>query len=159
MKGVPMRKAIEPRVDELDIVDCGVWGPGKGPKGTLEEEELAAVSPRIHDLRKAQCPKGGIWQEYNASGESSSQLVLMKTRKPQWSDSAQAWTLNFKGRVKLASKKNFMLVDKSDETEAVLMLFGRVGRNRFSLDYREPLSVLQVTAVALSSFASKMLVT
>ena len=128
----------------------------------------------------------GIWKEYNASGEASPHLVLLKTRKPQWSDSAQAWTLNFKGRVKLASKKNFMLVDQTDETEAVLMLFGRcvflylsfpialsnlalnssahislrrVGRNRFSLDYREPLSVLQVTAVALSSFASKMLVT
>ena len=67
----------------------------------------------------------GIWQEYNASGEGSSQLVLLKPRKPQWSDSAQAWTLNFKGRVKLASKKNFMLVDKSDESEGVLMLFGR----------------------------------
>ena len=61
MKGVPMRKAIEPRVDGMDVLDGGVWTSGEGPKGPLEEEELASVSPRIHLLRRAQCPKGGVW--------------------------------------------------------------------------------------------------
>ena len=44
MKGVPMRKAIEPRIDEMDIVDCGVWAAGTGPKGRLDEEAEAGVA-------------------------------------------------------------------------------------------------------------------
>ena len=39
------------------------------------------------------------------------------------------------------------------------MLFGKVTKHIFSLDYREPLSAVQVLAVALSSFADKLMVT
>ena len=82
----------------------------------------------------------------------------MKTRQPIWSDEVDAWTMDFHGRVKLASKKNFQLIDvnKPDET---LMLFGKVTKNHFSLDYKMPLTVVQALAVALSSFADKMMVT
>ena len=66
----------------------------------------------------------------------------LKTRKPIWSDDLEAWTMDFHGRVKLASKKNFLLVSENAPTD-VLMLFGKVAKSTFSLDYKAPLTVMQ----------------
>jgi tubby and related proteins len=100
--------------------------------------------------------KKGLAKYY--AKKSETRVIRMKTRQPIWSDEVDAWTMDFHGRVKLASKKNFQLIDvnKPDET---LMLFGKVTKNHFSLDYKMPLTVVQALAVALSSFADKMMVT
>ena len=39
-------------------------------------------------------------------------LLVFETKKPSWNSRLSAWTLNFSGRVKRASKKNFLLVAK-----------------------------------------------
>ena len=57
-----------------------------------------------------------------------------------------------------ASKKNFQLVDSEDPAQ-VLMLFGKVTKNRFSLDYCAPLTLVQALCIALSAFAEKLVVT
>ena len=62
------------------------------------------------------------------------------------------------GRVKLASKKNFQLVSVDDLDDTV-MVFGKVTKNKFSIDYKPPMTIVQVLCVALSSFADKMMVT
>jgi hypothetical protein len=39
------------------------------------------------------------------------------------------------------------------------MLFGKVAKTHFSLDFKAPMTVMQAFAIALTSFADKMLVT
>ena len=39
------------------------------------------------------------------------------------------------------------------------MLFGKVTKNRFTLDFRPPMTVTKALAVALSTFADKLAVT
>ena len=86
-------------------------------------------------------------------------VFILKTRQPIWSDEADAWTMDFNGRVKLASKKNFQLVDINNDKEKTLMNFGKVTKEHFSLDYCKPMTLIQCFAVALTSFSDKMMVT
>ena len=53
------------------------------------------------------------------------------------------------------SVKNFQLVTPEDQ-EAVLLQFGRVGKDLFTMDYQHPLSPFQAFAICLSSFDSKL---
>jgi hypothetical protein len=53
-------------------------------------------------------------------------VMALRTKPPAYNEQLQAYTLNFKGRAKLASKKNFQLVDPDDEAGKVLLLFGKV---------------------------------
>jgi len=83
-----------------------------------------------------------------------------------WNEELNAWTLNFNGRVKRASKKNFLLTaekgnramdDFPDDT--VFMRFGKMSKTRFSLDFRYPLSPVVALGIACTTFAKKMVVT
>ena len=66
-----------------------------------------------------------------------------------------AYVLNFNGRVTMASVKNFQLVDP-DEQNAVVLQFGRVGKDEFTMDMQWPITPFQAFAVTLSSFDSKI---
>ncbi|KAF1316458.1 hypothetical protein FI667_g15397, partial [Globisporangium splendens] len=106
---------------------------------------------------------------YGAAEQNDYQCDLLtnETKKPAWNDELGAWTLNFHGRVKLASKKNFLLVPEQGneqmETEfseeRVYLRFGKVSKSRFSLDYQAPISPLMAVAIVCSSFAHKIAVT
>ena len=66
-----------------------------------------------------------------------------------------AYVLNFNGRVTMASVKNFQLVDP-DEQNAVVLQFGRVAKDEFTMDMQWPITPFQAFAVTLSSFDSKI---
>ena len=82
-------------------------------------------------------------------------LLELHNKQPVWSDETQAYVLNFHGRVTQASVKNFQLVHCADEDYIVLQ-FGRIAENTFTLDYQFPMCALQAFAIALSSFDSKI---
>lgn len=63
--------------------------------------------------------------------------------------------LNFNGRVTMASVKNFQLVSPDDH-DTVVLQFGRVDKDRFTMDYQAPLSPLQAFSICLSSFDYKL---
>ena len=67
-----------------------------------------------------------------------------------------SYVLNFKGRVSVASVKNFQLVDPTNPASPVYMQFGRVGADEFTCDFQHPVSALQAFAIALSSFDGKL---
>jgi len=94
------------------------------------------------------------------------ELITFQTKQPVWSEELQAWTLNFDGRVKMASKKNFLLEveDKfhlvnefGEDTEQ--LRFGKVRKNVYSLDYKYPFSPIAALGTCISTFAKKMMVT
>ncbi|URE16126.1 tubby-like F-box protein [Musa troglodytarum] len=100
----------------------------------------------------------------DASGSDAGSVVL-KNKAPRWHEHLKCWCLNFHGRVTVASVKNFQLVASSnpnragdgaiDVYEPVLLQFGKVGDDMFTMDYREPLSAFQAFAICLTSFGTK----
>lgn len=47
--------------------------------------------------------------------------MQLRNKPPHWNDSLRCWCLNFRGRVKLASVKNFQLISVADPTKAIAM--------------------------------------
>ncbi|KAK8580894.1 hypothetical protein V6N13_143952 [Hibiscus sabdariffa] len=89
--------------------------------------------------------------------------LVLRNKAPRWHEQLQCWCLNFKGRVTVASVKNFQMVATVEpsqnvsvpEQEKVILQFGKIGKDIFTMDYRYPLSALQAFAISLSSFDTK----
>ena len=82
-------------------------------------------------------------------------LMVLQNRPPWWNVELNAFVLNFGGRVKVASVKNFQLVESPDSGH--FMQFGRIeGRHSFTMDFEWPLSPVQAFGVAISSLQSKI---
>ncbi|KAI7747448.1 hypothetical protein M8C21_000149 [Ambrosia artemisiifolia] len=106
--------------------------------------------------------------------EKSKMPLVLKNKAPRWHEQLQCWCLNFKGRVTIASVKNFQLIAAQQPPAApqgatagtsqpgqpdhdkVILQFGKVGKDMFTMDYRYPLSAFQAFAICLSSFDTKL---
>ncbi|KAJ8547458.1 hypothetical protein K7X08_011044 [Anisodus acutangulus] len=89
------------------------------------------------------------------------EVLNLKNKAPRWHEQLQCWCLNFNGRVTVASVKNFQLVASLgdgavQEHENVILQFGKVGEDVFTMDYQYPISAFQAFAICLSSFDTKI---
>ncbi|CAD6216762.1 unnamed protein product [Miscanthus lutarioriparius] len=88
--------------------------------------------------------------------------IVLKNKSPRWHEPLQCWCLNFHGRVTVASVKNFQLVASGEsdlnnqDDDDVILQFGKVGKDLFTMDYRYPISAFQAFAICLSSFDTKI---
>ncbi|GMH25571.1 hypothetical protein Nepgr_027414 [Nepenthes gracilis] len=90
--------------------------------------------------------------------------TILKNKAPRWHENLQCWCLNFHGRVTVASVKNFQLIATVDQSqpggkgdeEIILLQFGKVADDTFTMDYRQPLSTFQAFAICLTSFGTKL---
>lgn len=88
--------------------------------------------------------------------------LILKNKSPRWHEQLQCWCLNFRGRVTVASVKNFQLVASEEngpsgqDYDRVILQFGKVGKDLFTMDYGYPLSAFQAFAICLSSFDTKI---
>ncbi|CAN4091466.1 unnamed protein product [Withania somnifera] len=93
---------------------------------------------------------------------SKDEVLTLKNKAPRWHEQLQCWCLNFNGRVTVASVKNFQLVASlggdgaGQEHENVILQFGKVGEDVFTMDYQYPISAFQAFAICLSSFDTKI---
>ncbi|XP_070943493.1 tubby-related protein 2 isoform X6 [Macaca nemestrina] len=95
-------------------------------------------------------------------------LLLLHSKTPSWNKENGVYTLNFHGRVTRASVKNFQIVDPKHRelletilagpAEHLVLQFGRVGPDTFTMDFCFPFSPLQAFGVCLSSFSWKLAV-
>ncbi|KAL2579912.1 hypothetical protein AAZX31_15G093500 [Glycine max] len=89
-------------------------------------------------------------------------MLVLKNKAPRWHEQLQCWCLNFHGRVTIASVKNFQLVASAEnrpagpEHDKIILQFGKVGKDLFTMDYRFPISAFQAFAICLSSFDTKI---
>lgn len=124
---------------------CSASAPepkGKDPIGDLSNSTLA---------------------ELPVQSQGPFESLVLKNKSPRWHEQLQCWCLNFKGRVTVASVKNFQLVAAVEpshnvspaEQEKVILQFGKIGKDIFTMDYRYPLSAFQAFAICLSSFDTK----
>lgn len=115
---------------------------------------------------------GGTSKE---EGDSKTTPLVLKNKAPRWHEQLQCWCLNFRGRVTVASVKNFQLIaatqpapaqtaaapassqtSSSTDQDKIILQFGKVGKDLFTMDYRYPLSAFQALAICLSSFDTKL---
>lgn len=82
-------------------------------------------------------------------------LMVMFNKPPRWNEELNAYCLNFNGRVTEASVKNFQLVTE-DNQGYVILQFGKIGPNTFTMDYQWPMSALQAFGICLSAFDNKL---
>ncbi|XP_023348185.1 protein king tubby 1 [Eurytemora carolleeae] len=95
----------------------------------------------------------GLIEKYKSKNLEG--ILELQNKTPVWNDETQSYVLNFHGRVTQASVKNFQIIHESD-LEYIIMQFGRVAEDIFTMDYRYPMCALQAFGVALSSFDSKL---
>mmetsp|Transcript_973 Transcript_973/g.1495 ORF Transcript_973/g.1495 Transcript_973/m.1495 type:complete len:549 (+) Transcript_973:134-1780(+) len=140
-----------PEREELAIVHyqvnlLGVRGPRK----------MTVLVPRVHQEKgRIRFHSNGLLRHHRS--KAGSDLMTLHNKPPLWSDQLNAYTLNFYGRVKMASKKNFQLIS-SENSEHILLMFGKVDADTFTLDYRHPFSCVQAFSIALTSFDRKVAV-
>ncbi|KAJ3163615.1 hypothetical protein HDU86_000198 [Geranomyces michiganensis] len=84
------------------------------------------------------------------------EIMKLHNKAPQWNDETQSFVLNFNGRVTLASVKNFQIVHDND-LDYIILQFGRVSEDTFTVDFQYPMSCVQAFAIALTSFDAKLL--
>ena len=83
-------------------------------------------------------------------------LLMFENRQPKWNEDMCAYVLNFNGRVTMASVKNFQLIQEGDIDERVVLQFGRISKDEFTMDVQWPMSIFQAFSIALSSCDSKI---
>ncbi|KAM3405347.1 hypothetical protein ACQJBY_008054 [Aegilops geniculata] len=137
--------------------------------------EVGQVSYRFNFLKSRgprrmhcsiQCPigQGTASDPSKEKPPSTSSSLSLKNKAPRWHDHLQCWCLNFHGRVTVASVKNFQLVapaGTSDpwgvgDEETVILQFGKIEDDAFTMDFRHPLSAYQAFAICLTSFGTKL---
>lgn len=130
--------------------------------------EGALSQPEHHFLRTSLKEPPTYFSSSNLSSSSIStfhcgEALVLENKSPWRNEQLQCWNLNFKGRVTVASVKNFQLLAAVDpslkipatEQEKVILQFGKIGKDIFTMDYCYPLSAFQAFAICLSSFDTK----
>ncbi|GMY11483.1 tubby-like F-box protein 5 isoform X2 [Fagus crenata] len=137
------------------------------PLSSIQEGGTAPTQTSFgHSFDEQFSPPPGLKGKDSNTDVSSpifSEPLVLKNKAPRWHEQLQCWCLNFRGRVTVASVKNFQLVAAVDpshnisaaEQERVILQFGKIGKDIFTMDYRYPLSAFQAFAVCLSSFDTK----
>ncbi|VVA95414.1 unnamed protein product [Arabis nemorensis] len=93
--------------------------------------------------------------------------LVLSNKTPRWHEQLRCWCLNFHGRVTVASVKNFQLVAAASggggtglspdtQNERIILQFGKVGKDMFTMDYGYPISAFQAFAICLSSFETRI---
>jgi tubby-related protein 1 len=126
--------------------------------GSRGPRKMVAIVPSVRKdgtraVFRPLTEKDGVLNKYKADNNSQD-LTVLSNKPPKWNDQVGAYVLNFQGRVTMASVKNFQLVAQ-DDAETVILQFGRVGKDTFTMDLQNPLSPLQAYAICLSSFDYK----
>eukprot|EP00062_Callorhinchus_milii_P027944 gi/632991871/ref/XP_007884822.1/ PREDICTED: tubby-related protein 3-like [Callorhinchus milii] len=126
----------------------GFKGPRKMtviiPGMTLEDERISIRPKNEHESLLTR------WQNKNMEN-----ILALHNKAPTWNEETQSYVLNFHGRVTQASVKNFQIINL-DDPDYVLLQFGRVAEDVFTMDYNYPICALQAFTIALSSFDSKL---
>ena len=126
-----------------------VWQPTDLTTGSIEATVNALSSSASSSAEKDM-----------TSSESGPQLRtdrLMKlfNKKPKWDAYHGGHVLNFRGRVTQSSVKNFQLCS-SETGEDIVLQFGRVGKHRFSMDVKYPLSIFQAFSICVACMDRKL---
>ena len=142
------------------------WINGKTPRKLLTVLATSSCSIGRHSSAFESCALPNDWPrrtgivhfdtEYcysddisccNDDASNNAELHVFNSKQPFFG--AGEHRLNFGGRVKIASAKNFQLENAEGE---IVLQFGRVSDHRFHLDFRHPFSAVTAFSAALTQF-------
>ena len=130
--------------------------------GELGRQLLAA----IHYTTKCSCMSAHRQMEVyvKANGESvvDSNIgvgghLRLVSKKPQWNERKQRYSMSFKGKKPIPSVKNMILIQEQ-LPQNYKMVFYKVDSHRFDLEACSPLSPLACMGILLTSFDFKLFV-
>ncbi|CAL5009383.1 unnamed protein product [Urochloa decumbens] len=123
----------------------------------------------------------GVLLQDEDGGQAKERPLVLHNKEPRWHEQLQCWCLNFRGRVTVASVKNFQLIaapqldsvpsessqqapqqtqpsssSSASDHDKVILQFGKVAKDMFTMDYRYPLSAFQAFTICLTSFDTKL---
>jgi hypothetical protein len=78
-------------------------------------------------------------------------VLLLASKRPEWHKKMRSLVLDFKDRSVVPSAKNFQIVMAGKKANHVLCQYGKVGMDKFILDLRGPLSLVQAFALTLTT--------
>jgi len=86
------------------------------------------------------------------------EVMVLMNKQPVYEEKIGAYCLNFHGRALVPSVKNFQLVSArgNRRTNPVMMQFGKMDKDVFSMDVSYPLSILQAFEIALAGMDTKL---
>ncbi|PAA85502.1 hypothetical protein BOX15_Mlig019805g1, partial [Macrostomum lignano] len=124
--------------------------------------KMTVVLPAMLEAEEGDCVRVDIRPNSEEEGlverlkrREMSHLMELHNRTPVWNEETQSYVLNFHGRVTQASVKNFQIV-RDNDVDQIVMQFGRISDDLFTMDFAYPLCPLQAFGIALSSFDSKL---
>jgi len=166
---VPLERLVEASEHSKEYLGCVVpnfWGTcfTLYDSGT-DLEALSAQSPEATQLPlKQRSAIDIIGYATNILGECPRKVIVDFERNgekhhyenlgPRWDKKLQSYALPFFGRVKKASAKNFQLVANADPN-TIFLMFGKIKKDVFCLDYRGPIAHLDAMAIAVAALAKK----
>ncbi|GMI34890.1 hypothetical protein TeGR_g10137 [Tetraparma gracilis] len=134
--------------------------------GLMDQISLGSQPRKLHILLPPHSERGEcqsvVSTNINGQVDTRSTMVDMssrgdgggffeiETKEPVFENGN--YRLNFHGRVTIPSVKNYQLTPVSDIHDIVCQ-FGKVGDDRFHLDYKRPLNAFQAFSVALTQFS------
>lgn len=132
----------------------------KGPRkmtviipGMNLDHERVEIKPRSSYYKKSFPEHDGLIERWKR--KNTENLLELHNKSPVWNEDTQSYVLNFHGRVTQASVKNFQIVHDND-VDYIVMQFGRVAEDIFTMDFNYPMCAVQAFGIALSSFDSKL---
>jgi tubby-related protein 1 len=124
-------------------------------EGPLPRRVVVTVPPIGDDgepiPQEAKGPKGALIPMCipKTRDERARDMCIFQTKDPSYENGC--YRLNFNGRVKVPSVKNFQLVSAADP-EDVVFQFGKFDDEKFTVDFKAPFTAFQAFALALSQF-------
>ena len=79
--------------------------------------------------------------------------IIYMNKIPEWDFKYQKYLLDFNQRVRLTSKRNFILEDKNNKK---VLQCGKIDNNIYALDYESPLNPFQAFSISITSIVNKI---
>ena len=79
--------------------------------------------------------------------------IIFNNKIPEWDIKYQKYLLDFNQRVRLTSKRNFILEDKNNKK---VLQCGKIDNNIYALDYESPLNPFQAFSISITSIVNKI---
>lgn len=152
---------------EFVVFDKGANPKDKDARADEIRNELAAVTyvrniqsngPRqmkivVPSNPEVQFQDGELMTRLNQ--EMGEGCITGYNKPPTYDGERRCFTMNFNGRCKMASVKNFQLVP-DDAPDHIMLQFCRAGKDLFNVDIRWPMSPMVALGICLTSLDSKI---